>query len=292
MTAIQAPHKGGRIYKKTSKTQDVPTMRTIHIVARKKLSGITVSRERVMTQVRIVGLTAVALTAFALFAGGGSRAQAPNAAPGTQPSSRQATQHDFAKWEKEIAAFEAADRTSPPPKGAVLFTGSSTIRMWKTLAEDYPNHKVINRGFGGSEIVDATHFADRIIFPYAPKQVFLRAGGNDIHAGRLPEEVAADFAEFVRVVHERLPRTEIVYITFNSAPSRWGENDKLIALNKMIREAALHMRHVSVVDAYDISMTPEGKARPELFLPDMLHFNAEGYKLLVERVRPYLPTPP
>ena len=126
--------------------------------------------------------------------------------------------HNFARWEKEIAAYEASDRTNPPPKGGALFIGSSTIRLWKTLATDFPDHKVINRGFGGSEIVDATHFADRIIFPYEPKQIFLRAGGNDIHGGRLPEQVAADFADFVRVVHERLPNAEIVYIAVNPAP--------------------------------------------------------------------------
>jgi lysophospholipase L1-like esterase len=201
-----------------------------------------------------------------------------------------AAQHNFARWEKEIAAYEAADRVNTPPKGGILFIGSSTIRLWKTLAKDFPDHKVINRGFGGSEIVDSTHFADRIIFPYEPRQIFLRAGGNDIHAGRLPEEVAADFADFVRVVHGRLPNTEIVYIAVNPAPARWGENDKYRALNKRIRKLALHMPRVSFVDCYDISLTGDGRARPELFVADKLHFNAEGYKLLAERVRPYLPT--
>jgi lysophospholipase L1-like esterase len=196
--------------------------------------------------------------------------------------------HDFTKWEKEVAAYEASDRLNPPPKGGALFVGSSTIRIWKTLAQDFPDHKVINRGIGGSELVDSTHFAPRIIFPYAPSQIFLRAGGNDIHAGRLPEAIATDFADFVRTVHQRLPNAEIVYITFNPAPSRWGENDKLRDLNRRIRKMALKMPRVAVCDAYDISLTQDGRARPELFLPDQLHFNAEGYKLLTERVRPYL----
>jgi lysophospholipase L1-like esterase len=204
------------------------------------------------------------------------------------PERSAAPKHDFTRWEKEIAAYEAADRTEPPPKGAALFTGSSTIRLWKTLATDFPDHKVINRGFGGSEIVDATHFADRIIFPYEPKQIFLRAGGNDIHGGRLPEHVAADFSDFVRVVHDRLPNAEIVYIAVNPAPARWGENDKYRALNKQIREQAVHMPRVSFVDAYDISLTSGGRGRPELFVADKLHFNAHGYKLLAETVRPYL----
>ena len=196
--------------------------------------------------------------------------------------------HDFGRWEKEITAFEAADRTSPPPKGAVLFIGSSTIRLWKSLAEDFPEYPVINRGFGGSEIADSTHFADRIIFPYEPKQVFLRAGGNDIHAGRPPDEVAADFADFVGKVHAHLPKTEIGYIAVNPAPARWGENDKYRDLNKKIRKLALSMPQVSFVDTYDISLTPDGHTRPELFIADKLHFNADGYQLLADRVRPYL----
>jgi lysophospholipase L1-like esterase len=234
---------------------------------------------------RRFGLAVAIATAFLPVGRAGAQATA-EAQPAKAPAA--AKPHDFARWEKEIAAYEAADRRSPPPKGGVVFTGSSTIRMWKTLAEDYPDHKVINRGFGGSEIVDATHFADRLIFPHEPKQIFLRAGGNDIHNGRTPREVAADFAEFVRVVHGRLPDAEIAYIAVNPAPSRWGETDKYRALNDAIRRMALEMPRVCVVDAYAVSLDEKGRARPELFLDDMLHFNAEGYKLLVEGVRPYL----
>ncbi len=197
--------------------------------------------------------------------------------------------HNFARWEPEIAAYEAADRTNPPAKGGILFIGSSTIRLWSTLASDFPNHRVINRGFGGSEIVDSTHFADRIIFPYAPKQIFLRAGNNDIHNGRLPTEVASDFAAFVRTVHARLPQTEITFISLCAVPDRWPEGDKNRLLNKMIRHMALNMPRVSYVDAWNISLTNSGYARPELFRDDQLHFNAEGYKLLADRVRPFLP---
>jgi hypothetical protein len=86
--------------------------------------------------------------------------------------------HNYAVWEPEISAFERADATNPPPQHAILFTGSSTIRFWTTLAQDYPDKQVINRGFGGSEICDATHFVDRIVFPYHPRQIVFRAGGR------------------------------------------------------------------------------------------------------------------
>jgi lysophospholipase L1-like esterase len=208
--------------------------------------------------------------------------------PAQQATPTYAETRDYTKWEQEVAAFEAADRQNPPPKDGILFIGSSTIRLWKTLADDFPDHKVINRGFGGTEIVDATHFAERLIFPHKPRQIFLRAGGNDIHGGRTPSQVAADFQTFVRTIHERLPNTAILYIALSPAPARWGEGDKARELNRLIREMALELPRVGFVDAYDISLTPDGRPRSELFVADRLHFAPAGYKLLAERVRPFL----
>lgn len=224
-------------------------------------------------------LTSAAIFALGLLATVPTHAQIPS------PYSES---RNYGQWEKEVAAYEAADAKSPPPKGGILFIGSSTIRLWKTLAEDYPDSKVINRGFGGTEIVDSTHFADRLIFPHAPKQIFLRAGGNDIHNGRTPKQVAADFAEFVRVIHGRLPMTEILFISVSPAPSRWGEADKNRELNRRIREMALEMPRVGFVDTFDMVLGPDGLARPDLFVKDRLHFSPEGYKLLREQVRPFL----
>jgi lysophospholipase L1-like esterase len=198
-------------------------------------------------------------------------------------------EHDFAKWEKEMAAYERMDRTNSPPKGALLFIGSSTIRLWKTLAQDFPEQRVINRGFGGSEIVDATHFAARIIFPYAPRMIFLRSGGNDIHAGKSPEQVFADYKEFVATIRAKLPEAEIAFISISPSITRWSEADKNQALNKMVEEFVKGKPHLKYIETYDMVLGADGKPRPELFVEDKLHFNAAGYKLLAERVRPFLP---
>lgn len=195
----------------------------------------------------------------------------------------------FEKWEKDIAAYEQADRTSPPPKGGLLFIGSSTIRLWKNLASDFPQHKVINRGFGGSQIADSTHFAERIVFPYAPRMILLRAGGNDIHAGKSPELVFSDFRAFVMKVREKLPDAEIAYIALSPSIARWDEKEKGEALNRMIREYAREIAGLKYIAAESISLGPDGKPRPELFVADKLHFSPEGYKLLAESVRPNLP---
>lgn len=205
------------------------------------------------------------------------------------PNQRSAADRpNFAVWEREIAAFEAGDRTDPPPKGAILFTGASTIKLWTTLAQDFPDHKVISRGFGGSLIRDVTHFADRIIFPYEPRQIFLRAGSNDLHSGRTPEQVTDDFAEFVRKVRERLPRAEILYVSTNPIPSRWGENDKCRELNRRIRELATRLPRVAFVDVFDVPLDRDGQARTDLFRADRLHFNDKGNKLFGDSIRPYL----
>lgn len=197
-------------------------------------------------------------------------------------------QDDFARWEKDIAAFEQKDRTNPPPQKALLFIGSSTILFWKTLAEDLPNHKVINRGFGGSQIADATHFTDRIVIPYKPKMVLLRSGGNDIFAGKSPEQVFADFKNFVAKVHAKLPKTDVVFIALSPSVARWEFADKEKALNAMVLGFVKKSKHVKYLDAADISLGADGKPRPELFVGDKLHFNTEGYKLLAARVRSFL----
>ena len=246
-----------------------------------------------MTRVPRAGFQRLILVTLGLIAAGDVRGQDSSQRPSAaEPVTRPVVAlHNYSKWEKEITAFEAADRDKMPPSGGILFTGSSTIRLWKTLADDFAGLPVINRGFGGSEIADATHFADRIIFPHQPKQIFIRAGVNDIHEGRLPNEVAADFADFVRLVHSRLPKTEIYFIAINPAPSRWGDVDKIRAMNKRVRKLALKMPRVSYVDTYDVGLNSDGSANPALFVADRLHFSPEGYKLLTERVRPYLPLP-
>jgi acetyl esterase/lipase/lysophospholipase L1-like esterase len=195
---------------------------------------------------------------------------------------------NFAAWEKEIATLEASDKTNAPPENAVMFLGSSTIRLWKTLAQDFAPTPIINRGFGGSEIADATHFADRLVFPHAPRQIIFRSGGNDLWAGKSPTEVCADFKTFVATVHAKLPETEIVFLSWNHSPSRWAGAARERALNQLIEHYAASQPRVKYLDVSAVSLDANGQPRPELFVSDRLHFNAAGYQILAERVRPHL----
>ena len=120
------------------------------------------------------------------------------------------------RWEAAIQAFETMDKENPPKQGAVLFVGSSSIRMWKTLKTDFPNIDVINRGFGGSGVEDLVYFANRIVIPYHPRLVVVYSGVNDIARGKSPENVLQDFRTIVQAVHNSLPETP--FTTYPLAP--------------------------------------------------------------------------
>ncbi len=192
------------------------------------------------------------------------------------------------RWQKAIAAFEAADQANPPPQGAILFIGSSTIVRWKTLARDFPEQPVINRGFGGSQIADSVFYADRIVIPCRPRLIVLRAGGNDIHAGKTPEQVAADFRSFVERVRAELPDVRIAYMTINASPSRWANVERERKANELIKADIEAGKNLDYIDTWDATLGADGKPREDLFVADRLHFNDEGYKILAAIVRKHL----
>jgi lysophospholipase L1-like esterase len=180
-------------------------------------------------------------------------------------------------FEKEILAFEARDKTNPPPKGAILFIGSSSIRLWKTLTQDFPQYYVINRGFGGSQISDSIYFTDRIVLPYEPSVIVVYAGGNDINAKKSPEKVSADFQNFVKNVRAKLPNTKIAYIAIAGNPARWAQVDKVREANRLIREWTTTQDGLSFIDVFPYMIGSDGTPKPDIFVADKLHMNEKGY---------------
>lgn len=207
------------------------------------------------------------------------------AGPGVSGLSAQ-TNRDVSQWEPEIRAFEKRDRENPPPKGAILFIGSSSFRKWTTMAQDFPGKQVINRGFGGSQIADSTALAERIIFPYQPRLIVFYAGDNDLAAGRTPEQVAADYQVFVEKVHARLPNTTIAFLSIKPSPLRWKLNEKMIAANQQIK--AIKGGYLKFIDIYPLMLGSDGKPKRDLYLWDGLHPSAKCYKMWAEVITPYL----
>jgi lysophospholipase L1-like esterase len=198
---------------------------------------------------------------------------------------------DASKFEAEIRAFEDKDRATPPQPGGIVFVGSSSIKGWRSLEKDFPGLGTVNRGFGGSVIPDATHFAGRIVTKYRPRQVVFYSGDNDLAAGQTPREVLLNFDAFVKRVRRDLPEVPIAFISIKPSPSRARILPAVMEANHRIRTYAYLNPFITYIDIAAPMMQTDGTPRKDLFVSDMLHLNAEGYKLWAEHVRPHLVPP-
>ncbi len=193
----------------------------------------------------------------------------------------------FAHWEKEIQAIEQRDREKPPPGGGIVFAGSSSIRLWD-VAKSFPGLPVANRGFGGSQIADVTHFADRLVLKHKPRVVVFYAGDNDIAAGKSPAQVAGDFRAFAATVHRALPKTKVVFLAVKPTPARWKLFDVQQKANALVESYCRGNEWLAYVDVVKPMLSADGKPRLRLYAKDGLHLSEDGYKVWTELVTPYL----
>lgn len=206
----------------------------------------------------------------------------------TQPATSPAAVSDSLQWEPEIVAFEQADSVVRRMPGSVVFVGSSSIRLWSTLSEDFPGVATINRGFGGSRVRDSTYYADRIVTPYHPRGVVFYAGDNDLFEGRTPEQVRDDFAAFVKAVRKSEPDVRIAFVAIKPSPSRVGLLPRIREANALVREYAQGEEAVDYLDVFLPMLDAQGRPREELFIDDQLHMNSSGYAIWAGVVRPWL----
>ena len=191
-------------------------------------------------------------------------------------------------WVNDMARFEAEDAANPPPAAPIVFTSSSSVRMWDSLASDFPGKPVLNRGFGGSQVRDAVHYADQIAVRYQPRMIVLYSGDNDINAGRSPQQVLSDFRAFVARIRQALPRTPIAYLAIKPSPSRIDQLPRQQQANALLRQEAARLEHVEFIDVATPMLGADGQPRAELFIEDRLHMSRAGYELWRGVVAPYL----
>jgi lysophospholipase L1-like esterase len=195
---------------------------------------------------------------------------------------------DPLRFQNEVNKLVAGD-TAVKKKKLILFTGSSSVRLWQSLASDFPNYNVVNRGFGGSEMSDLIYYADQLIIRYKPKQVFIYEGDNDLANGKSPDEVVQQAKQLITQIRKKLSsKVQILFISPKPSPSRWSMREKYEEYNQKLALLCSQQEHVTFVDVWSSMLDIDEVVRKDLFIEDGLHMNATGYRIWRQMIGSYI----
>lgn len=201
------------------------------------------------------------------------------------------TAQEVDMWEADMLAFEALDRTNTYPPESILFTGSSSIRLWTTLERDMAPYPVIQRGFGGSKMTDVLKHADRFIGVHTFSAVVVFVA-NDIHGNpdedRTPDEVRNLFNDFISKIRGYNPEAPIFIIAITPTNSRWAVWPQSRQANHLLAILADDHKNVIFIPTEDVFLGEDGRPIDDLFVSDQLHLSEAGYGLWTKRLRSYL----
>ena len=190
---------------------------------------------------------------------------------------------DDAPFAEAIQGFLAADAAARPDDCAVLFVGSSSIRFWTTVAEDFPELSTINRGFGGSQTEHVIRYFNHIVAPYRPAKIVFYEGENDLNAGDSVDQVVAEFQTFLDMKTAALLDTPVYFISIKPSIARFEQLEIQAEANDRIRAIAGIRPDVSFVDVVDAMLDENGQPK-DIFVADDLHMTPDGYEIWTEIV--------
>lgn len=190
-------------------------------------------------------------------------------------------------WD-DVQAIRRYDKIYAPPASPILFTGSSSIRLWNNLSEQFRGYTVLNRGIGGAVIADIDRYVEELILPYKPKQVILYIGENDIISAPNGDSVFTAFRKLFLHIRSVLPDMPLAYISIKPSPSREQFLPIAIRANQLIKAFLSEQPSAGFIDIYPLMLDKKGQFRRELFRQDMLHMQPEGYAIWYKRVKSFL----
>jgi lysophospholipase L1-like esterase len=191
-------------------------------------------------------------------------------------------------YESDVRELETARIRQKLPKDPVAFYGSSSVRLWSTLAEDLENPRAVNLGFGGSTLEACAYFFERLVPPVEPCSLVLYAGDNDLGDGRSPGDVLAFFRALSAKVERELNGIEFAFISVKPSPARLPILDRIKTANKLIREEIERSGQGYFIDVFEAMLGPDGQPRTNLFHADGLHMSAAGYRLWTQVLSAHL----
>jgi lysophospholipase L1-like esterase len=192
-----------------------------------------------------------------------------------------------ARFQKEVDSIVATNK-SVNRDNLILFTGSSSIRLWKNLSASFPNHNVLNMGFGGSEMSDLLYYSDKLIIPFKPKQIFIYEGDNDLSFGRSAEQILASADGILSLVRQHLPESEVIFISPKPSLKRWALKEKYEDYNNKLKDWTSKKRNVKFADVWTPMLDKDGQVMNDIFITDGLHLNEKGYAIWTNALRKYV----
>jgi lysophospholipase L1-like esterase len=190
----------------------------------------------------------------------------------------------------EVQAFKKLDSIHPPVKNAILLIGSSSFTKWVDVQDYFPLFPIVNRGFGGSTLPDVIRYAEDVITPYAPKQILIYCGENDLASADsvTPTMVLNRFKQLFLLIRNRLPKVAIAFVSMKPSPSRERLWPQMVEGNALIKRYLKKKRNTAFIDVYPSMFDANGTVMKDIFIKDNLHMNARGYAIWQKIITPYL----
>ena len=200
---------------------------------------------------------------------------------------RKAADEDPAAYAEDIADLVERTRENPAPERAVVFIGSSSIRLWSTLERDMQPLPVIQHGFGGAKLADVAFYAERLVNPFEPRAVVVFAGTNDLHPGasKAPGVLLETYQRFVERVRSALPMVPIYFIGITPSPLRWEIWDQAQETNRLIREWSARSPQLFYIETGPALLGEKGEPDADNYMFDGLHLSEQGYAIWTEIIR-------
>ena len=197
-------------------------------------------------------------------------------------------------FKQEVLQFQKSDSIVMPPKGQIVFAGSSSFTRWKDVAMYFPGYPIINRGFGGATLVDLIYYVDEAIIQYQPSQVFIYCGENDMADVDTvsPATVLLRFKTLHTILLKKLPRaTKIIFVSLKPSVARWHLETKFIEANKLIEGYIATQKNMQYLDVHTAMLDEKKEVLKDIFIADKLHMNPKGYLIWQKQFASFLTTP-
>jgi lysophospholipase L1-like esterase len=191
-------------------------------------------------------------------------------------------------FDSEVTALEAKLSQLPISSSPIVFYGSSSIRLWKSLQQDFSGYAVLNCGFGGSRLTDCVRYANRLVIPQKPSAIVIYAGDNDLASGTSPEKVFQSFKQLFAIFRTYSPSIPVAFVSVKPSPARLMFLENILRFNRLVDDFLKTQPETEYIDVCSDMLGQDRKPIQSLFVSDQIHLSPAGYQILRKEIGGFL----